>query len=140
MVRKRERRLLFKHCFSKISKPLSMKSLLSPFCHKMSFVFGYCFVVQYLFQSPFKAFECFSNTFQGKLNFQGLFKTVLYIQALFKPVRTLSLEGKTERWLFFFDCLLDVMWLLVCCVSSTKCCGLVCGVVTDIFKAWFPTQ
>ena len=36
-----------------------------------------------------------------------------------------SCRGR-ESWLLNFNCLLDVMWLLLFCVSSSWCHGLVC--------------
>ena len=32
-----------------------------------------------------------------------------------------------ESWLLYFDFVLAVLWLLVLCVSSSWCCGLVFG-------------
>ena len=33
-----------------------------------------------------------------------------------------------ESWLLCFNCLLDVLWLLVFCGSSSRCFGLICSV------------
>ena len=33
-----------------------------------------------------------------------------------------------ESWLLYFDCLLAVIWPLVFCVSSSRCCGMACSV------------
>ena len=37
-------------------------------------------------------------------------------------------EGERESLLLYFNCLLGFMWLLMFCVSSSRCPGLVCSV------------
>ena len=36
-------------------------------------------------------------------------------------------RGK-ESWLLYLNCLPDVLWLLVLCGSTSRCCGLACSV------------
>ena len=56
-----------------------------------------------------------------------LFSLCCAVLCIVSSFATILLE-KRESGLLCVNCLLDVMWLLVFCVSSSLCCGLLCVV------------
>ena len=67
-----------------------------------------------------------------------MFDPCLVMQYLKSPFKFCNYLTEEER-AGCFACLFDVMWLLVFCVSSLLCCGLICSMLLLHFLAIFTT-
>ena len=57
----------------------------------------------------------------------GLCVGPCFVMHYFSVISSLQSSWGRESWLLYFNCLPDVLWLLVFCGSSSQCRGLVCS-------------